>query len=428
MAINNWCEQQQLSLLLTAKQFAADTTLVAYLEDVEYMLDTVLNLSQGLVERRLNRRFRIVKYRGSAHVTDELPMVIDNDGLHIPFADRVTQAAVPVSHERLQTGIPRLDAVLDGGLYRGSTTLVSGRPGTAKTTLLGASFALAAAGRKERTLYISFDELADRIVRNVASVGIDLAPAIDAGLVKIDSRKAWRSLVEDHYVEILRMLDEFKPDCLVIDPVSALLKAASTAATYIAIERILGVARASGITTILTSLTGNEPGGESTLSHTSTLVDTWIALGYAVRGGERNRTLSVVKSRGTGHSNQVRELVLATSGLDLADVYQFGSEVLMGTARLQKEQELASLEKKRSVDRSKQQQKLKREIELAKGREKKAASETRSLEEELRLEMQEFADTDSEESKRESDIMQKRDKGSTKAINAPEPKHTGGEK
>ncbi len=285
----------------------------------------------------------------------------------------------------------------------------SGLPGTAKTTL-AASFAAAAAARGERALYLSFDELADRIVRNVASVGIDMAHHLESGHLRIVSREAWRSLVEVHFIEVLRLLDEFKPDLLVIDPVSALIKAASAETPYIAVERLLGVARARGITSVITSLSeGDAPETESTLSHTSTLADTWVSLGYEVRGGERNRSLSVVKSRGTAHSNQVRELLLTDEGVDLADVYQFGSEVLMGTARLQKESEETSLKRQRQQERERREHELQRELEQARSRLNNAQSEAQRLERELELERQSAADAQQENERHYDHILQRRD-------------------
>lgn len=386
--LNDWCEAHRITLLLTGKRASVEGTRPLELEGIEFMLSTVLVLSAELVGRRLNRRFRVAKYRGTAHVTDELPMVMDNAGLHLPYSVAGRTHRVPASRERIGMGIPRLDRILDGGVYRGSTVLVSGAPGTAKTTL-AVSFARAAAARGERVLYLTFDELADRIVRNAASIGVELQPAIDKGLLTIESREAWNALVEEHFITIHRWLDAFQPDCLVIDPVSALLKAASADSAYMTTERILGEARARGITTLLTSLTDTDSReNEATLSHASTLADSWIALEYRIHGGERNRALSVVKSRGSSHSNQVRELLLSDSGVDLADVYEYGSEVLMGTARVQKEHEVTESHRRRSVERELHRRDLERSIEQARLRMQEAQSEAERLGEELQREHQ----------------------------------------
>jgi circadian clock protein KaiC len=404
--LNDWCESHRVTLLLTGKRASVDATRPLELEGIEFMLPTVLVLSAELIGRRLNRRFRIAKYRGTAHVTDELPMIMDDAGLHLPYSVAGQPHHAPAATERIGMGIPRLDRILAGGVYRGSTVLVSGAPGTAKTTL-GVGFALAAAERGERVLYLSFDELADRIVRNAASIGMDLQPAIDAGLLTIESREAWNSLVEEHFITIHRWLDALQPDCLVIDPVSALIKAASADSAYMTTERILGEARRRGISTLLTSLTDPESREtESTLSHASTLADTWIALEYRVYGGERNRALSVVKSRGSAHSNQVRELLLSSDGVDLADVYEYGSDVLMGTARVQKEHEVAENDRRAGVEREQHRRDLERSIEQARLRMQEAQSEAERLSEELEREQRGNADA-TDQADRHRDVIRR---------------------
>ena len=409
--LGDWCEAEGISLVLTGKRTDPGSDQPAYLEGVEFMLSAVIVLSTELVGRRLNRRFRIAKYRGTEHATDELAMVLDDAGMHLPYDDKQEGGVAAATTERVGVGIPRLDELLGGGVYRGSTTLISGQPGTAKTTL-AVAFARAGAERGERVLYLSFDELADRIVRNVASVGIDLQPHIDAGHLVIRTREAWRWLIEEHFVELLRLLDEHEPDAIVIDPVSALLKSASAETAYATTERLLSHARARGITSLMTSLTESDrPAAEATLSHTSTLADTWITLDYNVRGGERNRALSIVKSRGTAHSNQLRELMLSGEGIDLADAYEYGSEVLMGTARLQKQGEEAERMRRRRSEREQRRHELQRRIEEARGQMRDAESEAQRLEAELKREHRDEADADAAEVAHLREVRQRRSPG-----------------
>jgi len=395
--INQWSEAKGFTVLLTGKQgqagpgryagpggqpamaqpgmIQAGMTQADYLEGIEFMLSTVFLLGSTLQDQRLNRRFRIAKYRGTGHVTDELAMVMDDEGIHLPYGENLQLEGVQADTSRISTGIPRLDEVLGGGYYRGSTTLISGQPGTAKTTL-AAAFAEAAASRGERVLFLSFDEFGVHIVRNVATVGIDLQPHLDSGQLKLHARAAWMSLVEEHYIDLLRIIRSFRPQCLVIDPASALLKSSDQERAYDGIERILAMTRATGITALLTSLTQNDDAvGETTLSHTSTLADTWIVLRYQIRGGERNRALSVVKSRGTAHSNQVRELIINSDGVDLADVYRFGSDVLMGTARLQKEEDEAADKRRIIQERAHRRQEVEQQIEDAQNRVRQAEAD-----------------------------------------------------
>ncbi len=409
--LNDWCIEHEYSLLLTGKHISSDRTQPDYLNGIEFMLSTILVLSSTLVDKRLNRRFRIAKYRGTRHNPDELAMLIDDGGIHLPYADPFIPETIPAAGERLGTGIERLDKILDGGVYRGSITLISGQPGTSKTTL-GAAFVAAAAGRGERALLISFDEFARQIVRNVATLGIDLQTPIDSGHLRVVARASWDALVEEHYMALLALIDEFQPDCLVIDPASALLKSSDADSAFLALERLLAVTRTRGITTLLTSLSeADDPFGESTLSHASTLADTWIVLRYQVKGGERNRSLSVVKSRGTAHSNQVREMTLSPQGIELADVYPYGSEVLMGTARIQKESEEFALRQRQLKERLRQQQRLEREIDKTRALVQQGQEELERLQEELIAESHDQKEVDRGVDQHQDSVIQRRNPG-----------------
>lgn len=387
--LNEWCEQTGNTMILTGK--VSDSGLApVHLEGAEFMLPTCIVLSTSLLESRLTRSLRVAKYRGSGHCPDDTPLIMNDDGIQLPYHEYENLSPAPVAHERVSIGVPRLDQLLAGGLYRGSSTLISGRPGTAKSTLAG-GFADAAATRGDKTLYVSFDEIQGPYVRNLMSVGIDLQRHIDAGRIRFCALRAGAALVTEHYLVLRRLIDEFRPDCLVIDPISALLKATGVEGSQVTMEHILAVTRERNITTVMTSLTDKDDAeGETTSAHVSTIADTWIVLDYNVRGGERNRSLSIVKSRGSAHSNQQRELLLSDNGVDLEDVYEYGSEVLMGTARAQKESEQQALEMRRDLERLRRQQDLERRIE-------QAHTEQQRLETELALEQQASISTDSME-------------------------------
>lgn len=359
--INDHCEAHRREVLLTGKA-RGDGPAPAWLEGIEFLLSSSLLLSARVVHQKLHRSLRITKYRGSAHVTDDMPMVIDEQGIQLPYHEPISVERTAASSERLSSGIARLDSLLGGGIYRGSSLLISGRPGTAKSTL-AASFAQARAREGERVLYISFDELEATYVRNLASVGIELATPIDRGTVRFQDFSAYASSVTEHFLRLRRLIDSFAPDCLAIDPVSSLLKISAAEGPHAAIEQLVDLARRRGITTVLTSLTGVEdPEGEATTGEVSTLADTWIVVDYNERGGERNRSLSIVKSRGSTHSNQQRELILSDSGLDLADVYESGSDVLMGTARAMKERADRERQRTRELERERQRLALEQRI------------------------------------------------------------------
>jgi circadian clock protein KaiC len=212
-------------------------------------------------------------------------------------------------------------------------------PGTSKTTLAG-KFAEAACLRGERTLFVSFDEGADPIMRNLASVSIALKPHVKSGLLRMYSGRTESIGAEDHLVKLKSLLREHRPRCMVIDPLSALAKAGRLTTARAVANRLIYMVKDEGVTVLITAVSdGDDPQTEATELQISTVADTWIHLSYIVRSGERNRALTIIKSRGTSHSNQVRELILSKAGPMLADVYTAGGEVLMGTLRWEKEQE-----------------------------------------------------------------------------------------
>jgi circadian clock protein KaiC len=231
--------------------------------------------------------------------------------------------------------------MLRGGYHRGSSVLVTGGPGTAKTTM-GGAFVEAACRRGEQALLVSFDEAAEEIVRNLASVGIRLGPHRSGGLLRIHAVRTRGRSAEEHLMKLRHLLDEYKPKCVVVDPLSALLKAGGAVSALSVAERLIHLVKTRGSTLLCTSLLEGDAQQEGTPLQVSTIADTWIQLSHPARGGERNRALSVVKSRGTGHSQQVRELLLSDGGVELADVYSADGEVLMGTLRWEREMEVES--------------------------------------------------------------------------------------
>lgn len=383
--INEHCERYGWTLLLSGKTGDSDLS-PRHLEGIEFMLPTMVLLTDRVIDRRLNRFMRVAKYRGSAHVTDEIPMVMNSGGIQLPYLTAPGEWRARADNERVSTGIERLDKLLGGGPYRDSSLLISGRPGTAKSTL-AASIAEATAERGERALLVSFDEAEPIYVRNLASVNIKLQPHIDEGRIRLYSRSATGCLISEHLVELQRLIEDFSPHCLVVDPISALLKAPGAEGPRPAIEWLIDLTRKEGITAVMTALTNeSDPEGESTLDQVSTIADTWISLDYNVRAGERNRSISIVKSRGTAHSNQQRELLLSDDGVDLADVYEFGTEVLMGTARAQKQNEERAAIRRAAMERERRHKDLERRIEQAR-------NELDRLTTELELQEQEAAES-----------------------------------
>jgi circadian clock protein KaiC len=336
--LSAWVEQSGLTAILTAKSDATGVRGAGDFDFLEFLADCVVTLHHRVVEGTALRSIRIVKYRGASHSANQLPLTITTAGLEVA-SNTTSERVHAATNERVPTGIARLDAMLDGGYHRGSSVLITGAPGTAKT-ILGAAFAEAAAARGERTILVSFDESPDQVVRNVASIGIRLGPHIESGALRVHSLRARSESPEAHVARIRALMRELSPQNLVIDPLSAMTQRGCEGEAEAAALQILDLAKTAGMTLVSTSLLGNAlPLIEHSPHKISTIADTWMHVSYENRGGERNRALTVIKSRGTSHSNQVRELVLTSQGVTFADVYAVGGEVLMGTLRWQKENE-----------------------------------------------------------------------------------------
>jgi circadian clock protein KaiC len=334
--LNDWLVSSGLTGIITCKNNDSGQSGLDYQNFMQYMVDCMIFLHHEMDNRVARRTLRIVKYRGSGFYAGEVALTLGDNGAEI-VSFPLSPPNESASTERISSGVARLDSMLGGGYYRAGAVLLSGAPGTAKTTLCG-SFVLAACKRGEPALYVGFDEPAHEIVRNLRSVGIDLEPHVTSGLLHIQSIRSSLTGAEEHIGTIRNLLDEHQPRCFVIDPLSAIVNSDSEASRRRMPEQLLALTKSAGITLICTSLLGgNDALQEGTNIQVSTVADTWIHLSYATLSGERNRALTIIKSRGTEHSNQVRELILNASGITLADVYLADGETLMGTARWQKE-------------------------------------------------------------------------------------------
>jgi circadian clock protein KaiC len=299
-----------------------------------------MQLRSTVVEHVLRRTLRVVKLRGSGFLAGDHPYTISTRGLTVLHSQTHTKIAKTESlTTRLSTGVERLDRMLDGGFRASTVTLLTGLPGTSKTTL-SAEFLWAGCLAGERVLYVGFDEPAEQMIFDCASLGIDLQEFAASDLLRTVSFSAGSAIGDDHFLAIKALVDTHRPTRVVIDPVSALAKSGGAEIADAVTERLAVLFKSRGITAILTAVSNTSYGeGESSTTRVSTVADTWIHLSFAAHRGERNRTLTIIKSRGTAHSNQLRELVLSHEGVTLADVYFSGGDVLFGTARLRREQE-----------------------------------------------------------------------------------------
>src|SRR5215467_14298484 len=318
----------------------------------EYVSDAVILLDHRVTEQISTRRLRIVKYRGSAHGTNEYPFLIDEEGIAVL---PVTSMGLShgVSAERISSGVARLDTMLGGqGYFRGSTVLVSGTAGAGKSSL-AAHFLDAACRRGERCLAFVFEESPAQVVRNMRSIGIDLQPWVERGLLEFHAARPSLHGLEMHLSRMHRAVDRFRPSVVVLDPVSSLLTVAHETDVQATLTRMVDYLKLQGITALMTSLTHGRNEKEHTDVAISSLVDTWLLLVTLESSGERNRGLYVLKSRGMGHSNQIREFLLTDHGVELVDVYAGPSGVLTGAARVTQEaqERAAVLVQEQELDR-----------------------------------------------------------------------------
>jgi len=325
-----WLKDRGVTAVITAERGAGALTRHG-LE--EYVSDCVILLDHRVSEQIATRRLRIVKYRGTPHGTNEYPFLIDSDGIEVL---PITSAglAYAVSTERVSTGVAGLDEMMGGeGYFRGSTVLISGTAGTGKTSL-AACFADAACRRGERTLFYTFEESQHQVVRNLRSIGVDLAPWIERGLLRIHAGRPTLHGLETHLARIHRELREWDPQAVVLDPVGSFVAVASPVDVKALMTRLLDLLKERQVTTVLTHLNAGGAPSEQTDFGVSSLVDTWLLLRDLEAAGERNRGLYVLKSRGMAHSNRIREFVISTRGLELVDVCVGPEGVLTGSARV----------------------------------------------------------------------------------------------
>lgn len=331
-------DAESLTSLICVKPSATGDVLPDKYDLIEYTADAVIRVGYRITNGLMQRLLRIVKIRNAGFAAGEHPFIISQRGIDVSYYPPVKTEPV-LSDDRISVGIAQLDQMLEGGLLRSSTTLVSGLPGTAKSTI-GASFLMAGLKRGERCVLVALDEPASQLISNVRSVGLDLAHYARSGQLLTLSLNAGSVIADEHYIRIERLIEEHAPTLIVIDPVSAFEKAGGVEIARQIIERLTWLVKTRGITAIFTAVANSTLGEiESTMAHVSAIADTWLHLSFAVKGGERNRTLTIVKSRGTAHSNQLREMILSASGITLQNVYQIQGDFLLGTARLEREHE-----------------------------------------------------------------------------------------
>lgn len=376
-----WLKDKGVTTIITAER--GDGTLTRQgLE--EYVSDCVILLDNRVIDQITTRRLRIVKYRGSTHGTNEYPYLISETGISVlPVTSLRLEHTV--SEEILSTGVPSLDEMFArGGWYRGSSVLLSGTAGTAKTTL-AASFAAETCRRGERCLYFAFEESPAQLIRNMRAVGIDLQLYLDQGLLHLEAVRPTLNGLERHLVTLHQLVRDYQPRAVIIDPISNLVSVGSLSEVRSMLTRMIDFLKISTITALFTALISGRHGQlELTEEGVSSLVDTWISVRDLEGTGERNRGLSILKARGMGHSNQVREFLITDHGVRLLDVVIGPLGIITGAARLtqQIQEEAQRVVRQHETDR--RDRELERKRRMLEATIANLRTEFESVEEELR--------------------------------------------
>ena len=324
-----WLKDKGVTALITGEKGSGMLTRQG-LE--EYVSDCVIFLDHRIIDQVSTRRLRIVKYRGSVHGTNEYPFLIDEEGISVlPITSLVLDKQV--STDRVSSGIPALDKMMGGkGFYKGGSVLVSGTAGTGKTSI-AAYFANQVCNAGKKCIYFAFEESPRQIVRNMKSINLHLEKHIDKGLLRFNAARPTLYGLEMHLVSIYKAIKDFKPEVVILDPITNLVTIGAMSEVKSMLVRLIDFLQDEQITVMFTALTLNTAVSESTDEGVSSLVDTWLLVRDIESNGERNRGLYVIKSRGMRHSNQVREFIITDNGLDLVDVYLGPEGVLTGSAR-----------------------------------------------------------------------------------------------
>jgi len=319
--LQDWLAQERLTAVITCKTTLSDPQFIGLpsLEFLQYMVACAIILNHDIVEDVSLRSLRILKYRGSGFHGNAVPLLIGDGGMDVTAFHSTSSTVLQITPERISCGVPELDTMLSGGYFRTACVLLTGLPGTGKTTFCGA-FVAAACARGERAVFVSFVSREDEILTNLKSMSIDLVPFVESGMLQIVATRASIGSAETHLRSIRHIAQQHEAACIVIDPMSALTSFVNTRPSPGVTERLIDWAKDEGRTLVCTGLLGDpEDLVEPPALQIATIADTWIHLNNAEQGHERRRDLAVIKSRGTGHSRQVREFMLSANGISLLD-------------------------------------------------------------------------------------------------------------
>lgn len=313
-ALHDWLTDNGFTTVLTTKKSGNNHEGASLYEFLDYMADCLISLDLRVAGQVTTRRLRVIKYRGSSFASNECPYIISDQGSILMPVSTVSLGHQPLG-PYLSTGCAQLDTVLSGGYRRNSSVLITGTSGTGKTTL-ACTFVKAACDRGEKVLYISFEESSEAVVSSMLSPGIDLQPAVRAGMLEFLTVMPEAMGAEQHLVRALRQMATFGPEHIVVDAISACKRIGDARAAFDYLMRLVDICKQRGITALLTNQrAGTDTEVDFSGIGFSSLIDAIILLRFVERGNQVGRGLLVLKSRGSKHSSDYHEFLITDHGI-----------------------------------------------------------------------------------------------------------------
>ena len=312
ITLHDWLRGQQQTVIITVK---TTNDPAEPMHRLEYMTDCVLRLDHRVLGQVSTRRLRVLKYRGSAFLSNEYPYVIGSRGIVLMPVSSLELTA-RAAGSRFSTGVPGLDSLYGGGPFHGSSILIGGGSGTGKT-LIGCSIAAAASARGEHVLYVSFEESVASLTRSVRSAGIDVEAPVQAGRLTFLTSIPESMGVEEHLWRIYECIDHVEPRHVVVDAISACQRMGSEAAAFDFLVRLLTHCKGRGATCIYLNQTDPRHSVEQlTGVGISSLIDSLIVLRQDWPSHtEHGREMLVVKVRGSQHSHEWNPFRITDAGV-----------------------------------------------------------------------------------------------------------------
>jgi circadian clock protein KaiC len=334
----------QVTSIVTAERPSEDGE-IARLGIEEFIADNVVLLRNALDQEKRRRTIEILKFRGAYHQKGEWPFtIVPGEGIIVmPLsAIALTQKSSSLT---LTSGNADLDRMCGGGLYRDSIVLVSGATGTGKT-LMVTKFMAGGAERGERCLLFAFEESRDQLFRNARGWSVDFDRLERDGLLKLHCDYPESASLEEHLIRMKRQIDEFQPDRVAVDSLSALERVSTLKSFREFAISLTSFIKSQEIAGLFTATTPELMGGASvTVAHISTITDTIILLRYVEMYGEMRRGITVLKMRGSPHDKDIREFHIDGRGMHIGNAFRTVTGILSGNPSHMAVEELQRIDK-----------------------------------------------------------------------------------